>query len=69
MKTLRKVCAVVALGCLFSVAANAGEIHTGYTPPPPPLPPPGAAEEATEATGDVLTDLIADLLGGVLSVF
>lgn len=67
MKTLRKTCAVVALTCLFSVVADAGDIHAGVTDPPPP--PPGAAsEEATVATGDVLSEVITSLLSDLLTV-
>ncbi len=67
MKTLRKMCAVMALACLFSVATNAGEMHAGYTNPPPP-PPTQATGEAAEETGDALSETLASLLSGLLAV-
>lgn len=67
MKTLRKVCAVLTLACLMSVAANAGDMHTPSVTAPPP-PPTQAMGEATEETGDVLSEALASLLSGLLAV-
>ena len=66
MKTVRKVCAVALLACVLAVSASAGEMSApGVTAPPPPTDPPPAS---AEATGDVLSEVIASLLSGLLTV-
>ncbi len=67
MKSLRKVCAVAVLACAFAVPVCAGDIHTPTVTAPPP-PPAQATGEATEGTGDVLSEVIASLLSGLLGV-
>ena len=66
MKTLRKLTAAALLACVLTVSVSAGDIWTGYTPPPPPPtdPPPASAE----ASGDVLSEVMASLLSGLLTV-
>ena len=66
MKTLRKMTAAALLACVLTVSANAGEMYGGYTNPPPP-PPAQASGEATEETGDVLSEALASLLSGLLT--
>lgn len=72
MKTLRKLCAVALLACVLAVSVRAGDMHAGYTNPPPPPPDPPAATSATaeetDETGDVIADTIAALLRGLLIV-
>lgn len=70
MRNLRRVCAAVALACVFTAAAHAGDMHAGVTNPPPP-PPPSVVTEATtqgEIECGVAADVLAALLG-LLSAF
>ena len=69
MKTLRNMTAAALLTCALAVSVSAGEIWLGYTPPPPPpTDPPPASAVAGEETGGVLSEALASLLSGLLTV-
>lgn len=77
MKNFRKMCAVLALGCVFALPVRAGDMSAGYTNPPPPPRAQSAdtTEDLTEQTTwtDETTgaafEVFAALLRGVLSAF
>ncbi len=71
MNAQRKLTAAAVLACALAMSVSAGEIYTGFDDPTPPPAPSTTTEETPEdtgETGDALTDLIASLLNGVLSV-
>jgi len=78
MKNLRQFFPAVALTFVLTFSANAGEIQTGKTAPPPPPTIAGeiqtgrpASEPANggSATVDPLGAIVLNILQGILSVF
>lgn len=84
MKNLKRLGAAVVLTCALGVAAFAGELPTSPCPPPDPgethSPPCAAAPTsgdpgetssppASSADGVSITEIAADLLQSVLSIF
>jgi hypothetical protein len=78
MKTLRRLCALLVLTLALSFSAFAGQIDTGFTPPPPPSQATVTGEISTGVTGDMTTgvtatdpasDIFLSLLQSLLSLF
>lgn len=58
---LRRLMLAAVLASAFAVPTFADEIECGVAPPPPPT-------AASEESGDVLSEAIASLLSGLLTV-
>lgn len=85
MKSLRKFFAITALTLALTCSAFAGEMGTGYAPPPPSQSSSSiagemgtgltattdatAASEVNTATADPVREIVLNLLQGVLSLF
>ena len=66
MNSLQRFCAGFLLTLALTLPAFAGEIPCGVTAPPPP--PPQETTETPGEAGDVITEALASLLSGLLTI-